>query len=382
MTDHETPPPAPAWAGRKRKRDAAESAQDARRDNRHFPCPACGADLRFDPGNSHMRCTHCETEIPVPHVDDAAAQVEHSYLDHLKNDGIVQEVEVSALNCETCGGSVEFDPNEHSRVCPFCDSVIVADVTMQRKIVPQGVLPFKVLEKQAHVEMRIWLTKRWFAPNNIEKRSRAEHFNGIYVPIWTYDCDTSTSYRGRRGRRVGSGENRRTSWTNVSGTVSGKFDDVLVSGTQSVSAEFKDALGPWRLRDLETYQTEFLAGFRAENHTIGLKEGFSEAQRYMHSVITDWIRKDIGGDRQQITSSQTTYSDQTFKHVLLPVWITHYSLDRKRYRLSVNGCTGKVYGQRPFSRLKLIGASVAASIGASCLGFMVSALGGAGFWPF
>lgn len=379
MTELETPPPTPLWAGRKKKRDAANAAQDARRNNRHFPCPACGADLRYHPGNHHMLCTHCETEVPVPHVDDAAAQVEHSYLDHLKDDGVMHQVEVSALNCETCGASVEFNAEEHSRVCPFCDSAIVADVTTQRKIVPQGVLPFKVLEKQAHVEMRAWLIGRWFAPNNIEAESRAEHFNGIYVPVWTYDSGTTTSYHGRRGRRVGSGKNRRTSWTNVSGTVTGAFDDVLVSGTKSVSAEFKDALGPWKTSDLETYQTEFLAGFRAENHTLGLEDGFFEAQRYMRTVITDWIRKDIGGDRQKITSSSTSFNDQTFKHILLPVWITHYSLDKNRYRLSVNGCTGKVYGQRPFSRLKLIGASVAASIGASGVGYIVSIMGGAGF---
>lgn len=376
MTDVKPPP---IWAGRKKKQDAAKVAEDARRDNRHFPCPSCGADLRYHPGDGHMLCTHCENSVAVPHVDDDAAQVEHSFLDHLKNDGEMHEVEVQALNCETCGGSVEFNPDEHSRICPFCDSTIVADVTTQRKIVPQGVLPFSVMEKQAHVEMRTWLTGRWFAPNDIEGEAKAEHFNGIYVPLWTYDSDTSTSYKGKRGVRTGSGKNRRTVWTNVSGTVSGPFDDVLVSGTETVSAEFKDALGPWSLRELETYQTEFLAGFRAENHTLGLEVGFFEAQRYMRVVIADWIRRDIGGSRQKITSSSTSFSGQTFKHVLLPVWITHYSLDRKRYRLSVNGRTGKVYGQRPFSRLKLIGASVVASIGASGAGYVVSIIGGAGF---
>ncbi|MBL4808358.1 MAG: hypothetical protein JKY31_13905 [Rhodobacteraceae bacterium] len=81
----------------------------------------------------------------------------------------------------------------------------------------------------------------------------------------------------------------------------------------------KDALGPWSLRQLETYQTEFLAGFRAENHIQGLEDGFFEAQHCLRTKITGWIRTDIGGMRQWIKSSSTTFLNQTFKHFLLPV---------------------------------------------------------------
>ncbi len=361
----------------KKRREAKQAVQDALSDQRHFPCPSCGADLRFHPGEAQMVCTHCEARVPVPDVDDAAAHIEHDFHKFLKDDLKRPEIEVSALNCSTCGASVEFDPDEHSRTCPFCDSVIVADVSTQRKLVPQGLLPFGLMEKEAQAALRDWLSSRWLAPNDIEEESKADKFNGIYVPIWTYDSTTTTSYKGQRGRSVGSGKNRRTVWTNVSGTVTGSFDDVMVSGSASVSAEFKDALGPWPTHKLETYQTEFLAGFRAENHTVGLAEGFAQADRFMKVKITDWIRADIGGSRQRILSSSTSHANQTFKHILLPVWITHYSLDKKRYRLSVNGATGKVYGQRPFSMLKLFGASAGASGVMAVLGVMLSRAMGA-----
>ncbi len=379
------PPPPPAanpWSGTEAATKIRQTGAENRRDNREFPCPNCGADLRFDPGAEMMKCTHCEAEVDVPHVDDEAAQVENDLRNQITSGDALDTVEIPSLNCTTCGASVEFDADEHSRLCPFCDSAIVADVTMQRNIVPQGLLPFKVDEKEAHALMFAWLNARWFAPGGLTENSDTEHFNGVYVPTWTYDANTNTDYTGKRGVYRGSGKNRRIHWTRVSGTVTGNFDDVLVSGSQSVSVEFKDALAPWPLRDLETYQTEFLAGFRAENHTFGLEEGYEESQVFMRAKIRDWIKADIGGSKQIITSADTGFSGETFKHILLPVWITHYTLEDSRYRMSVNGQTGKVYGQRPFSKKKLAIGALAGFVSMVVLGGLISVSTGPDIAPY
>ncbi len=378
MSTPPPPPPAP-WGS---LAPEAEKPAQPRTDKRDFPCPNCGADLRFDPGVEAMKCTHCEAEVEVPHVDDEAAQVENDLRHQIANGVEMETVETPSLNCTTCGASVEFNADEHSRLCPFCDSAIVADVTMQRNIVPQGLLPFKVQQKEAHDLMFGWLKSRWFAPGGITQNADTEHFNGVYVPTWTYDARTVTDYRGKRGVYRGSGKNRRIRWTKVSGTVQGDFDDVLVSASQSVSVEFKDALAPWPLRDLETYQTEFLAGFRAENHTLGLEEGYAESQKFMRVKIRDWIKADIGGDRQIISHSETRFSGETFKHILLPVWITHYTLAQQRYRMSVNGQTGKVYGQRPFSVKKLAVGALVGFLALSVLGGLVSVSSGPNITPY
>ena len=248
----QTPPPPPSaetppnpWSGTKAAPKIRQAEAESRSHNREFPCPNCGADLRFDPGADAMKCTHCEAEVDVPHVDDEAAQVENDLRDQIANGATLETVEIPSLNCNTCGASVEFDADEHSRLCPFCDSAIVADVTMQRNIVPQGLLPFKVRKKEAH-DLMYGVAKSAVVCTGRAKRenSDTEHFNGVYVPTWTYDAYTNTNYTGKRGDYRGSGKNRRIHWTRVSGIVSGSFDDVLVSGSKSVSVEFKDALAP------------------------------------------------------------------------------------------------------------------------------------------
>jgi hypothetical protein len=43
----------------------------------------------------------------------------------------------------------------------------------------------------------------------------------------------------------------------------------------------------------------------------------------------------------------------TFKHALLPVWISAYLYAGKTYRFLVNARTGEVQGERPYSWVKI-----------------------------
>ena len=73
----------------------------------------------------------------------------------------------------------------------------------------------------------------------------------------------------------------------------------------------------------------------------------------MEREIRALVHRDIGGDEQRINALNTTLSALTFKHVLLPVWLAAYKYQGKTYRFVVNGQTGKVKGERPWSKAKI-----------------------------
>jgi len=73
----------------------------------------------------------------------------------------------------------------------------------------------------------------------------------------------------------------------------------------------------------------------------------------MDKTIRQLILKDIGGDEQRIHSTNTSYADITFKHLLLPIWISAYNFNNKVYRFLVNARTGEVQGERPWSWIKI-----------------------------
>ena len=64
-------------------------------------------------------------------------------------------------------------------------------------------------------------------------------------------------------------------------------------------------------------------------------------------------RRDIGGDTQRISSLDMKLSQETFKHILLPVYISAYAFKEKRYNFFVNGQSGTLSGQRPYSFWKI-----------------------------
>ena len=101
-------------------------------------------------------------------------------------------------------------------------------------------------------------------------------------------------------------------------------------------------------------------GLRAAHiFTSGVLVGghvFDVAREMMVEPIRRTIRADIGGDEQMIASMDTRYHDITFKHVLLPVWISAYRYRDRVFRFLVNGRTGEVQGERPWSPWKIAGA--------------------------
>jgi len=353
-----------------------------------FPCGNCGGDFRFDPSSGNLVCDHCgavaEIEGPGPWGGAAIKELDFkAALNHLLPLQETRETRVST--CPNCGAQVEFSDDAHATECPFCATPVVADTGTHRQIKPKGLLPFALDEKAAKGAMTDWLGKLWFAPNGLQDYARkGRKMQGIYVPYWTFDADTKSSYRGQRGTiyyetrqvmRDGKMQTERVQkirWSPASGRVARFFDDVLVLASRSLPKRFTDALEPWDLSAMEPYQPEYLAGFGAEGYSVDLDDGYGEARVRMDRQIERDVKFDIGGDRQRIHDIDTQVSDVTFKHVLLPIWLAAYKYRGKTFRFVVNGRTGRVQGERPWSAWKIAFAVVLGLIVAGLVGYFVA----------
>jgi len=367
-------------------------APDAPLEEHRFPCENCGADFRFAPEAGQLICDHCGH---AEQVSEARSHVPLAELDFeaALNAGLPQQdmEETRVLSCPNCAAQVEFAPEIHAAECPFCATPVVTDTGTHRHIKPRGLLPFALDEDTARDAMKDWLGSLWFAPNGLQKYARkGRRLQGIYVPYWTFDAGTKSRYTGQRGtvyyesRTVTRNGKRHTirvakvRWRNVSGRVARFFDDVLVLASRSLPKRFTDALEPWDLSALEPYRPEYLAGFRAEGYTVLLPDGFTEARAHMDRVILRDVKFDIGGDRQRVSALDTTIADVTFKHVLLPVWLAAYKYRGQSYRFVVNGRTGRVQGERPWSAIKITLAVIAGLVVAGAIGFAVAVAQGEG----
>ncbi len=339
---------------------------------KEFKCKNCGASLVYEPGTTSMVCLYCGAENEIEISDEVIEELNlDEYLAQLEAGGETSDgnqlEEVSTVSCSSCGATITLDPNIVSSECPFCGTkLVVASEATKKMIKPKSVLPFKVKSNEAIESYRSWIKSLWFAPPKLKKYAQqCESISGMYLPYWTYDAQTESNYTGLRGDNYtvtetytvnGKTETRtvvKTRWTPVSGHIGLFFDDVLVPASKTLDRKKMDGLEPWDLENIVPYEEKFFSGFRAETYQLGLKEGYDDAKCIMENSIRSEVRRDIGGDIQKITTLNIAYSDTTFKHTLLPIWISAYRFNNKVYRFLVNGRSGKVQGERPWCWWKI-----------------------------
>jgi DNA-directed RNA polymerase subunit RPC12/RpoP len=340
-------------------------------------CKGCGADLVYQPGTTNLACKYCGAENPIESSTTEIKENDfHSALKKLDNVSVKETVVV--VKCNGCAAEVTFEPNISSEDCPFCGiHILTEDKTTIEILKPAALLPFNIDSVKAYEEFRKWINGLWWAPNDVKKYAvQKDKLAGIYMPFWTYDADTGTSYVGERGVYYnesytvtvdGKTETRtrqKTRWYPASGIVQVPFDDTLVRGSNSLPANLLEKLEPWDLENLTPYDHKYTSGFRTEKYQIDLEEGFVLAKKEMESAINSAISEDIGGDTCRVISQDTSYSNITFKHILLPVWVSSYIYNKKTYNFMINARTAEVQGERPYSWVKItLAILVVAAIG-------------------
>jgi DNA-directed RNA polymerase subunit RPC12/RpoP len=349
-----------------------QPAQSAPEKVHHYPCPSCGADLLYEPRDGFLSCPYCGHKEAIPQSADEVE--ERSFEQYLR----VRPEQMSRLaanalevQCQSCGAKSLFMPPEVAGRCEFCGVQIVAQPkSADPMLAPEGILPFCVTQTDASSNLRGWLSSRWFAPNDLKHFAQPDAIHGIYLPFWTYDTNTTTYYTGLRGdyyyetetytERDSQGnlvtrtrQVQRIRWSPASGTVTGWFNDVLIPATTSLPSARLDGLQPWDLHELRPYDPAFLSGFKAQRYQIDLEQGFERMRQVIAGEIENDVRGDIGGDQQQIEELSTHYSGITFKHLLLPVYAGAYRFNGKVFQIVVNGRTGEIQGERPYSFWKI-----------------------------
>ncbi len=329
-------------------------------------CINCGAELLYAPGTTELKCGYCSYSETISPSENGFEELElRSYLNEMG--GQSHSEEITMLHCKNCGANQHIEEHYKSLHCVYCSMpLIVEDAYKEEWIVPGAVLPFQIDQKKAHHVFKKWVDGLWFAPNKLKKATLdPQNTKGLYSPYWTFDAQLFARYTGQRGeyyyvtKTVGSGSKRRTTrerrtrWYPASGTIKGFVDDTLSKASKQKMGIIPHKIAHWNLKLLKPFNSSYLSGFVTEKYTITLKNSHLEAQKEARKIAKRWARRDIGGDTQRISSINMKLSEETFKHILLPVYISAYKFKEKRYNFFVNGQTGELAGQRPYSFWKI-----------------------------
>jgi hypothetical protein len=264
---------------------------------------------------------------------------------------------------------VTFEGQGTAERCVFCGSPSVLDQEANRNALrPESLVPLDVGRAQVEASFRRWLGSLWFRPSAL-KRANVASAVGVYVPFWTFDArvrsdwsaDSGTYYyvpvsyvameNGKPVTRTRM--ERRTRWRPAWGERQDTYDDELVLAAAGQPADLVRALGDFDLGGLVPYRPHYLAGWRAEEYSIDLDDGWSEAERRIVARQEERCAADVPGDTHRNLRVRNRIRDVRWKHLLLPIWSLQYRFRGEVYTVLVHGQTGRVVGRAPYSWAKI-----------------------------
>ena len=328
-----------------------------------FNCPACGAEANWNPARQLLVCPYCGAESPWTLQTRQAGTViaEHDLaaaIGAIPASARGWNAKKTSVRCESCRAISVFDPEKIGSRCEFCGSAALVPYEQVEDLFrPESLLPLKIDEGRARDLIRAWYRHQWLAPNTFSAKALTDTVRGIYLPYWTFDANADATWTADSGdyyyvtinrRRV-----RQVRWRAVSGALSHRFDDDLVCASVGVD--------PGKLRRVESFPTDtlvpydpgYLAGWTVERYQIDLVAAAERSREQMNAELRQMCAARVPGDTHRNLIVHATFTEQTFKHMLAPVWLMTYIYRASSYQVVVNGVTGEVAGSRPWSWVKI-----------------------------
>ncbi len=337
-------------------------------------CPACGAEMVFSPEKQELCCPYCGCTKEV-NFDRTSSEIALDNLFAVRTDEWGSETHV--FRCNNCGAKEVISRSEIAKECPFCGTTNITQAEEISGLKPNGVVPFAVDVKTATTNVIAWAKRKFFAPRAFKQSVKPEKIKGTYMPAFTFDTDTFTSYVGRLGKYYtrtvkvnGKTQTRRElRYFTVSGNISAKFDDVLIQAGNRISQRDIEKICPFDTNASQEYSSVFLHGYSAHSNEKSGADCWEEAKIWIYGEIRRRILARYDYDVVDSLSPRTSCSDVTFKYLLLPLYVGHCNWKTKLYNFFVNGKNGRVTGKTPLSPLKV---TLAVLLGLAVVGGIIT----------
>ncbi len=318
-----------------------------------YQCPNCGAPLRFDAESQQWACDYCHENFHQGQLDQTGGKREPM------TPPKAEPFHGVRYTCPTCGAELVADENTAATFCLYCHSPTLLSERLSNEFKPSYIIPFQIGKEQAVEGFLKWCRKRKFVPGGFTAREQIEKMTGLYVPYWLFDgkvdgflhaIATVTTHS-----REGNYEVTRTRYFDVRRSGNMAFGGIPADGSKRMDDRTMEVLEPYRYQELRPFDPSFLSGFFAEKYDVDDQEVTPEIERRMRLYAEQLLRDTIGGYGGVSVDQRDIRVNRTATHyVMMPVWLLTYRHKEKDYLFLMNGQTGKIAGNMPFSVPKLL----------------------------
>jgi len=314
-----------------------------------FMCPKCGGRMAFSPDGQTLVCDYCTrthamgfASKPVGEKDFVTAMAT------MRGHG--KPLNEQIFHCEGCGSEFILPPSQISASCIYCDSPYVVEWDKTTDLLePDALIPHKFNQKQA-----VKLLINWVLGMNIEPAERMDPPRGVYLPLWTFDLGGFIDYSGEVAETEGrffDMESGQSQVRRVSDSYPVMIRDLTIPASRKLSAVFLRLIPTFDLSQMKTYEASYLADWPAEVYDIPMAEASLDARARGFKQY----KQDLPGflpNMKIVKTSSAGMTVESFKLVLLPVWLTELPFDGRQHLVLINGQSGVVVTDLPDKKEK------------------------------
>ena len=319
-----------------------------------YQCPNCGGPLKFHPNKQKYACEYCLSEFTQEALLDKEEKEEEAKPAKAGTEPLL-------YSCPSCGAEIVTDETTAASFCYYCHNPVILSGRLSGEFHPDYVIPFSLGKKEATEIFKSWMKKKRYVPKAFYSEDQIEKITGVYFPYLLYSCNAEGSVEARADRvRVWVTGNIRYTETQTY--------EVLRSGTMPVKHVPRNALKkankklvegvlPFGDDKLVPFSMGYLSGFVAERRDMQEEDFTEEVKSEIRGFAEDSLRNSITSyDSVRVENQDIRFRDETWEYALLPVWTLTYHDDArdKMYYFTINGENGKVCGELPVDKWKLM----------------------------
>ena len=359
----------------------------------NFRCPNCDGVTAYNADDGGLTCAFCGYhEAPEQEVVGKGAEEFEFTVETMHRATHGWGAERKELVCHSCNAHTTLSTDMLTLTCPFCGSnQVVQERAPQDVLRPRFLVPLTITADQCREKTAVWLRSSWMLPKELDRLARTAEYTPIYIPFWTFDANTDANWKAEVGhtktRRVRTNNGWRnqtyTEWRWESGNAHLFIDDLIVQGTERIPSKLLKGIGRYNLENLVAYDASFLAGIQAQAYDIGLEEAWELGRKRMRERTKNSCISQASTNKIRNFSMNLEFNNESWRYVLLPVYLATYRYGEASYQVLLNGQTGQLAGQRPVDWRKIwlvIAAVLAPGVVLGILSQVVAAM--AEFVPF
>ena len=335
-----------------------------------YKCPNCSGPLEFQPGKKTVTCEYCGTELETEVVkklfdkeQERAALAEKA--EKAKWDAKSAGTEWESgetdnfrkFTCSSCGAEIVSDENTMATECCYCGNPTMIPSRFDGMLRPDYIIPFKKTKQDAVNALKEFYKGTLLLPGAFTENNRVEHIQPMYVPFWLLDSDVrvSANFSAEDDYVIDTPDAviTHTKVYDVDREGTMQFERIPHDGSRKMDDKYTESIEPFDYSELVEFNAGYLAGYLADKYDVDADEAIKCTENRVVNTAVSELQNTVEGYMRVSCKSHTFFQENSkVSYAMAPVWILTTRYEDKPYTFMMNGQTGKIVGELPYSKMK------------------------------